>query len=145
MFHTVDCNLVDCRDIDPSECNGAAVIRADPSIGRCCDTCGKTQNTLSFYFIRTQELSCCSMSADDPCERLICPGPDSQCQVQSGEAVCVPLCRPGSCPPGQHCSVRPPLSCLTPPCPPALSCTTGLEHLHPLSLSNCGVTNSFVL
>ena len=138
MFHTVDCNLVDCRDIDPSECNGAAVIRADPSIGRCCDTCGKTKHTLLLLYTYTGVELLFYMSADDPCERLICPGPDSQCQVQSGEAVCVTLCRPGSCPPGQHCSVRPPLSCLTPPCPPALSCTTGLEHLN-------SITNSFVL
>ena len=37
----VDCNLVDCRDVDPSECSSTTVLPADPSNGRCCDVCGE--------------------------------------------------------------------------------------------------------
>ena len=37
----VNCNLVDCRDIISSECGGADILLAEPSIDRCCDICGE--------------------------------------------------------------------------------------------------------
>ena len=45
----VDCNLVDCMSIIPADCDGAAFVPADPSIGRCCDTCGEASVYIASY------------------------------------------------------------------------------------------------